>query len=166
MAHQHQKNLTKLCRICGKLVSNDVFSVVQNAEMINKCFYIITGSDDINIHPGQICMKCYSNLNAVEKRSSTTKHFNINWQPHHSDDCFVCNQIKILSKGGRPKKIKRSGRPSGCASPNQLWTRQNSLNLKSTVPTNLKNLSSINLLDFDDDLVSLAVFPICNKIVL
>ena len=76
----------------------------------------------------------------------------------------MCNQIKILSKGGRPKKIKRSGRPSGCASPNQLWTRQNSFNLKSTVPTNLKNLSSINPLDFDDDLVSLAVCPICNKI--
>ena len=68
----HRSNLSKICRICFKLLGKKGFSSKKFNEIINKAFFINTTTDDENIHPTQICQKCYLHATMAIKRNTTT----------------------------------------------------------------------------------------------
>ena len=69
-----------------------------------------------NVHPSNICHKCYNTINNVIKRmKSTTLLLNMKWKPH-SVECHCCQQVEKLSKGLNVTKLlkqnkKLIGRP-------------------------------------------------------
>ena len=96
----HRSNLSKICRICFKLLGKKGFSTKKFHDIISKAFFINTTTDDKYIHPTKICQKCYLQASMAVKRNTTTSidPFN-NWNAHFDDNCQICDTVKLLSKG-------------------------------------------------------------------
>jgi hypothetical protein len=113
----HKKNLNLLCRVCGYLVGKKKYPIGTNQKnKIEKVFHVLLSDEIENVHPSNICHKCYNTINNVIKRmASTTILLNMSWKPH-SDECYCCQQAEKLSKGvnfTKSRKINKSliGRP-------------------------------------------------------
>ena len=162
MADNHVKKLNDLCRFCCFVISNDSFVLKTYSEDILKYFYINVNEDDEKIHPKKMCLKCYSKLQSIKKRGTTTERNFATWKPHTSS-CVVCNQLCEKMKGGRPKKKARSGRPPQQAMTiSNRWTVTDSKNLSKTVPDNPNPRMDLNLFN-QDDILQLVKCPICKK---
>ena len=83
----HGSNLSKICRICFKLLDKKGFST-KKFHIINKAFFINTATDDEYIHPTQICQKYYLHATMAVKRNTTTfiNLFN-SWNARFDDNC-------------------------------------------------------------------------------
>ena len=90
----HRSNLSKICRICFKLLSKKGFYTKKFNKIINKAFFIKTTTDDENIHPKQICQKCFLNATMAIKRNTTTSinPFN-NCNAHFDDNRQICDTV-------------------------------------------------------------------------
>ncbi|XP_065683746.1 V(D)J recombination-activating protein 1-like [Hydra vulgaris] len=112
----HNKNLILLRRVCGYLVGKKKYPIGTNQRnKIEKVFYVLLSDEIENVHPSNICHKCYDTINNVIKRmASTTLLLNMNWKPH-SDKCYCCQQAEKLSKGVNfTKSRKMNKRLIGC----------------------------------------------------
>ena len=69
----HEKALTKLCRICGYIISSDSkkrksFTLEEKlCTRIKKILSIDISLDKNNVHPKQICTSCYTAMRNIEK---------------------------------------------------------------------------------------------------
>ena len=54
----HRSNLSKICRICFKLLDEKGFLTKKIYEIINKAFFINATTDIENIHPTRTRQKC------------------------------------------------------------------------------------------------------------
>ena len=151
----HLENLKNLCRTCGTALSGpkrNHFNVKQQKvkEMLSNHLYIHVDNDSEEIHPPQICLKCYSKLKNAASRNTTSIHQNINWIPHHPlcEICLPSNRIKK----GRPTKsgAKHTGRPSKL---NSHWNKENTNTLKASLPK--ETFSFFHLLPYLSDDVNL-----------
>ncbi|XP_065674164.1 uncharacterized protein LOC136091105 [Hydra vulgaris] len=109
----HSKNLTLLCRVCGYLVWKKKYPIEANQKnKIEKVFHVMLSEEIENVHPSNICLKCYDTINNVIKRmASTTLLLNMNWKSH----CYCCQQAEKLSKGlNFTKSRKINKRLIGC----------------------------------------------------
>ena len=124
MASQdHRQSLSKLCRVCGKFVGKSPKSCHAYSGLIKRTVYMDIFLDTPDIHPTQMCVKCYAMVKHIDIRKSTYNETNVKtgWKEHLDIDCQVCNLAKKQKKGGRPQKKYQSGRPS---QKRKLWTRQ------------------------------------------
>ena len=160
----HLKNLTRLCRTCGEFLSSEQRNnfPVKNEKIKQKILQhllIKTEEDNPVIHPRKICFKCYSQLKNAEHRNTTFKHRTPCWTGHKVD-CFACDKVKSLKKGGRPKKIKKqTGRYHGT---NLFWTKDLSQNLKEKFTENFKKM---NKLFYTGESLHLCLCKLCDQII-
>jgi len=138
--------LSQLCRICGHLLDKkskwNNFTITEElAERIKTNIFLETSSDSSDLHPKQICLKCYSALKNVEKRgSSHTLHF-FEFTSHSEINCLVCERANNLIQLRPLRKTKRSpGRPK--SSTPKIWTKNQSVKLiektEDPVPEEIK----------------------------
>ena len=112
----HTDNLKVLCRICGgklkktKELYESSYAVVDFREWLLKNFGLNTEKDDSQIHPQRFCNLCYVSSGESGSESRVTRQ-PIAWEAHSEDNCTACSTLRLLQKGGRPKKSKR-GRPA------------------------------------------------------
>ncbi len=81
---------------------------VEYRTLIHVIFAIDTTTDNGDIHPKSFCHSCYlTMLNIIEKpsyQSYYVKVFQFSSHPTNGSCCDIC---KKLTKGSRPKKVKR-----------------------------------------------------------
>ena len=105
----HQHNLEKLCRVCGKILSEkDSYNIKRDLKTIQDCFRSNFILDNPEIHPQILCNVCYSSMIKVSSRGSVHSIEPILWKPHSNGECFTCLRVKQKSKGGRPSKNRGS----------------------------------------------------------
>lgn len=106
---KHLDFLSNHCRVCGKLFGKRTQYNCKKYSNILKLLGVNPKNDTEDVHPTSFCNGCY--LKA--KRASAQKYPPIGdpleWMPHSDSFCTVCDG---KSKGGRPKKLTSSGRPS------------------------------------------------------
>ena len=134
----HRSNLSKICRICFKLLGKKGFSTKKFHDIISKAFFINTTTDDKYIHPTKICQKCYLQASMAVKRNTTTSidPFN-NWNAHFDDNCQICDTVKLLSKGVIGlQKIHKSHKkhPGGRPTSEKLWNQSVLNKLNQSIP--------------------------------
>ena len=112
----HTDNLKVLCRICGRKLKitkelyESSYAVVDFREWLLKNFGLNTEKDDSQIHPQRFCNLCYVSSGESGSDFRVTRQ-PIAWEAHSEDNCTACSTLRLLQKGGRPKKSKR-GRPA------------------------------------------------------
>ena len=128
-SEMHKANLSKLCRVCiGRITNNTktkrFYKCSEYVDSIQSCFGVNTALDSPNIHPENICQKCYFIMNTSKRRplSEDTKHRykseaalnNIFWYEcaQAENNCKACTMAEIIQKGGRPKKQSKSASSS------------------------------------------------------
>ena len=119
MADVHQKELQKLCRVCGKRLSRNRvnFSCELLKDPLATTFGVMICDDSPDIHPNLMCHPCYSVIGRAKKAAESGRQFHhnvslFNWTAHSPSQCEVCEHFKRVSAGGRPKKMVSLGRPS------------------------------------------------------
>ena len=112
--------MSKLCRICFKLLDKKGFSTKKFNEVINKAFFINTTTDDENIHPTQICQKCYLYATMAIKQNTTASINPLNNRNAHFDDnCQIYDTVQLISKGVIGlQKIKKTHKKASWRSTN------------------------------------------------
>ena len=121
---EHQQALSKLCRVCGNLLGKakarniSTYLCSDFKQHLVETFDIHTDSDSPDSHPQRFCRACYDVIKGKEKAvvgvavyKPQVQVFN-QWCHHHDHYCAVCDHFGKLSIGGRPKKVKRVGRPA------------------------------------------------------
>ena len=112
--HEIQSHIDKLdcvCRVChGTLSSGNkyCYPVIGWESRLLSTFGISFINESREIHPANFCSKCHAAIGHSEKRGDGgTSIVFAEWLPH-TDNCLLCLNH---SKGGRPKKRKKAGRP-------------------------------------------------------
>ena len=79
----HRSNLSKICRICFKLLDKKEFFYLKIPRDYFQSFLYLHKTDNENIHPTQICQKRYLHATMAIKRNTTpnANPFN-NWNAH------------------------------------------------------------------------------------
>ena len=86
------------------------FEVAQFTHFLDLNFGTQTVKDEIDLHPVKFCQKCFYHVDNHKKVISIPTLSPFKWLPH-SSPCSVCSTASRFSKGGRPKKTQRLGRP-------------------------------------------------------
>ena len=94
----HQKNLTKLCRVCCSMVGKKKYDVKRYTDSIENNFYININIDGISLDPEYMCQKCYSLVTSSMKRKTTIKLTPFSECDPHSTNCQIYNKVKLLQK--------------------------------------------------------------------
>ena len=149
----HRSHLSKICRICFKLLAKKGFSTKKFHEIINKAFFINTTTDDEHIHLTQICQKCYLKRCYLKRKKTTSINPFNNWNAHFDDNCQICDTVKLLSRGvtgiqkiHKPHKKYPGGRP---ASEEKSWNESVPNKLNALIPLNSIH-SNIRVADLDE----------------
>lgn len=109
MADIHATSLSKLCRICGLILTKYAYKVAGLSESIKSSHFIDVTQDNPALHPDKICQKCHLTLKNIRDRGSTPCHGNVVWEPHSDTQCKTCNHKRKVFLGGRPVKKKNLG---------------------------------------------------------
>ena len=108
----HEQCMHKLCRICGcTLTGKIIHNVKDHTGRLNIAFKYKFEEDTVNIHPELFCHKCYSSLLHFEKRGAKINVTLSSWELHSEKECSTCSRVTSQSKGGRPPKKPKTGRP-------------------------------------------------------
>ncbi|XP_063968042.1 uncharacterized protein LOC129280719 isoform X2 [Lytechinus pictus] len=113
----HLELLKLLCRLCGERIrkKHGEYSVGKYKDTLAK-IGIDVAQDDPNVHPPSFCVLCCIETNAARVTCGKGKERRDKWKAvwnKHTEDgtCLSCTKAENSKKGGRPKLIKRSGRP-------------------------------------------------------
>ena len=96
----HTEDIDKLCRICRQFLGKENYNKENHKQKIENIYFININSDNPQIHPKKICLKCYSVMSTAIKRQSTisTSPFN-NWT-QHAEKCEICERESNYSRKG------------------------------------------------------------------
>ena len=135
----HQKNLTKLCRVCCSMVGKKKYDVKRYTDSIENNFYININIDGISLDPEYMCQKCYSLVTSSMKRKTTIKLTPFSECDPHSTNCQIYNKVKLLQKWIiGTQKLKTQKIPLGKTKANTNICTQSALeNLKETTQPDL-----------------------------
>ncbi|XP_065667941.1 uncharacterized protein LOC136088190 [Hydra vulgaris] len=155
MVEKHQQKLLRVCRICGNLTGKDALTTAVKTERIFNIFKIKTDEDCLEVHPQQICLKCYSTMRNIEKRGNKK----LNVIPKSWLKCPTKESKCIFGKVGR-KPSPNLGRPGIF----KRWTQLNiNLFLESLpLPLNKEQISELNLQL--NPHIALCICKICGRI--
>ena len=99
--------LSKLCRICGSILSGRVIYLVKEHYLWLKIVYKENFEEDkIDMHPQNFCHSCYATMTNCKDRGTTTSKLSVFWK-----EGMAISLAVQKSKGGRPVKSKKGGRP-------------------------------------------------------
>ena len=166
----HQKALDRLCRICAGLLKRDSskkLEVKKHQENLKAAFWIENiEQHHSEIHPKLFCKTCYyTMINIVKKNRTHNRTEVFYWEPHN-ENCRTCVIFTEKGKGGRSKKIPRSG--VKLTNPEiDAWTKAVTESLKENVPPQRADVSNLNTSDFDiadNPSLDLCKCYICDKI--
>ena len=102
----HQENLSRLCRLCGGRLATTKSAHSCNGYEDLFSISIDLFEDQANVHPPRMCHACYCQI-VVANKPPTEKVYN--WTRHpRVGTCDVCTLVVASSKGGRPKKAKKT----------------------------------------------------------
>ena len=95
----HYENLNYLCRTCAKWIGKRQYSLTNNLKTIIEQVFLVKFEEIENIHPKNICHKCYCTINNANKRRATTSlSLYTNWEPH-SINCATCQMAENVRHG-------------------------------------------------------------------
>ena len=81
-------------------------------EELGEAFFISHFTKDmIGIHPPRFCFKCYFVIKLNLRRGNYVSLIPVSWSSHTDASCKTCIRRDKKSKGGRPQKAKKYGRP-------------------------------------------------------
>ena len=118
---KHETALGKICRVCGEYMKvkdrrYECASPVHQKHL-KYTFDISVENDVTSHHPKFYCRGC-NDVTCTKKVAIKSNKIFTNmkkvfsaWGPHTEVACSVCDHFDLLSKGGRPKKLKSTGRP-------------------------------------------------------
>ena len=107
--HIHDLAVSKLCRICSKLISekaNKVYKCNNYKDGIESVFGLkYNGSTD----PHNMCVKCYTNMKSSSVRGDGKSKCFVKrlWSDHIPLHCDTCNLLTKQVSGGRPSKLQK-----------------------------------------------------------
>ena len=119
---KHMALLGKLCRRCGHMSQEKMFSTTGTDEasgqkysaLLYRVFTIDIDNDIQEVHPNHFCSNCHKTMiyhaqvSTNEGRRADVLNSPVIWEEHKDKDCFTC------SKGGRggfrKRKQKRGGK--------------------------------------------------------
>ena len=112
----HQEALSKLCRLCGRLVTKSSTSkydttvpAITYAKEIQRLLDHNVWTDSEQVHPQYVCWRCVRFLRQ-DDHSATRETAVVEWAKHsRTGKCETCQLYSRFRKGGRPVKRKRSG---------------------------------------------------------
>ena len=116
----HRELLSKLCRICGKLIDIRAHSVspkTRFVEEIKSLFDIDVTNESEDIFPSHVCFTHEGLLYRFRRCSKESKPFTTAVDTmydfkEHTDDCRICTVVIESSDGGHDyAKPKAKGRP-------------------------------------------------------
>ena len=108
----HERCIKRMCRICGcTLTATSNYGVKLNLERLNMAFNVNFSEDVSFIHPVMYCRKCHYRLSNYESRGSSMTLEPITWIAHTDANCETCSKFSAQSRGGRPPKKTKPGRP-------------------------------------------------------
>ena len=148
----HQKNLSKLCRICCNIVGKKKYEVNKYTDSIRNHFYINISIDDNALHPEHMCQKCYLLMTSVKRKTTINLTPFTEWD-QHSTHCQICSKVKLLQKGViGTQNLALKQIPLGRTKANtNTWTQSALENLKEI--TQLDSLpKKLTLKDFFPDM--------------
>ena len=115
---EHRTVLDNLCRVCGKAAQTQSATVkhscTQHTENLMRVFGISIDNDDPDTHPQHFCHPCHLVIHRALTYGGDYKHRTSaydGWCRPVEGSCRVCEHYCKLQKGGRPKKLVRTGRP-------------------------------------------------------
>ena len=87
--------MSNLCQFLGK----ENYNKENHKHKIEKIYFININRDNPQIHPKNICQKCYSAMSTAIKSEGTisTSPFN-NWT-QHTEKCEIYQRVQLLQKG-------------------------------------------------------------------
>ena len=99
----HKLQLSFHCRVCGKFCATGacIYSVAENAAMLQTAFHLPITKDREGTHPQQFCHSCYCSMTRpCTSRQSLLLGPTMIWNDHIPENCMVnstCNNhIQIL----------------------------------------------------------------------
>ena len=107
VVEKHVENLSKVCRVCGSTLAcgnGYSYPVTEFKEKLTKTFGDIFNLEDREVNRPYFCSRCHASLGHTERGSVTTVKIAV-WVSHTNN----CNLCHMRSKGGRPKKVCKSG---------------------------------------------------------
>ena len=115
---EHSTVLDNLCRVCGKAVltksAKVKHSCTQHTENLMRVFGISIDNDDPDTRPQHFCHPCHLIIHKARTCGGVYRHrtsaYN-GWCRHIDGSCRVCEHYSELQKGGRSKKLVRTGQP-------------------------------------------------------
>ena len=148
---EHQKFLTRHCRVCTKKVGR-VWYQVKNYNKLLSILGVDTSNDEIDIHPQCFCNSCYLTSRRMysktgEGSKSTTTIQPYTWMEHNEDGCEVCDLMTSKAQGGRPKKSS-SGRGRPCTIEKHVWSCAGKSTLETITPESIIVPSGMNIDNF------------------
>ncbi|XP_065665062.1 uncharacterized protein LOC105850185 isoform X2 [Hydra vulgaris] len=155
MTEKHQQKLLRVCRICGNLTGKDSLTTASRTERIFNVFKINTKEDCVEVHPPQMCLKCYSTMKNIETRGNKLSKIKPKiWLKCPTKECMC-----IYGKVGR-KPSPNVGRPGVF----KRWTQLNiNLFLESLpLPLNKKEISEFNIQL--NPHITLCICKVCGRI--
>ena len=120
--HPHTIALSKLCRVCGQLLTRpgkvrEGYPCSGYADQLKHAYDLDIKQDDGDVHPPNFCLNCRKSISRHQKAENQQREYRAStevvlWSVH-TDDCPVCARLTSSSKGGRPKKTSAHtrGRP-------------------------------------------------------
>lgn len=120
MSGEHQSALQKLCRVCGKNVYKGKtarqYKCFDHQADLRETFGLDIALDSCDKHPPFFCQTCknviYCQKRAVTNNRDYTNRVTVKeWEYHIEQICEICHSPAVSALGGRPKKLKKEGRP-------------------------------------------------------
>ena len=133
------------------------------AFQLQEAFSIDVSADSETIHPTHFCHSCRGVLYNVERAKAQNKEYKqcrvkpYEWEEHSGLGCRVCESLSQATRGGRPKKTIKPGRPL------KLSPRSAITHIRSIAPKPLADTTQLRTgqTEFLTDLTC----PICLDIV-
>ena len=162
----HLSVLSKLCRICGRILSNRTFFVSEYMTQLEKSFRISLKSENPAIHPSNFCSTCFVTMTNISSKQTT--HISTvlpEWSIHERDgNCTSCTLYNKLKKGGKRRKRKATGRPKATSS---IWSRADSDSLLTSAQFHSENLPldvTINQMHENNSNMNICICYFCRNI--
>ena len=128
-ASNHDLVLKKLCRVCGYLLEKNRawnnFTITKDLAEKIKTYMLLETSADTDIHPKQICMKCYSAIKNAEKRGSSNSTQLFEFNAHSENHCLVCERAEQLSNIHCAPIRKKKRSPGRTNITTKIWDKRN-----------------------------------------
>ena len=140
----HIHNLSNICRICSNslLTGNKCTYLVKDfLEQLLITFLVDCSSDKKEHHPANFCSRCHAAAWHKIKTGSATMLPHITWSPHNENNCHLC----MKTKGGRPKKLKRKGRPKSVLNVEDIMSLDESTLIPPSIEKAVSHVISIKM---------------------